>query len=314
MKRTLAMLIMAGSVVKADSWYDMWVENTSSMAQELCNNWRHEMPESGFTPSYVSFAATTNMGERHGGSEFGWREFGINIPLADPRRSGGENWMFNASLNAEMTLVDTEGSLDLRRNELYHISLPVSAIIPQDNGNCYVFAVSPTLASDFVHAGHAFHLNLLGSYKVKHSESFSYSVGLAYAPMAGSWSLLPVVSCEWQMTPEWQLRLNGYKVSVMRDMGQGLTAGVFAQTGGGSWAVDTPSGTRLLRVRSLIAGITAEYDFSQPGQTKRQVTLSLGSTLTTAVDVCRFNSDRDRDAGYHYHPGLYVSGGVDFRF
>ena len=70
----------------------------------------------------------------------------------------------------------------------------------------------------------------------------------------------------------------------------------------------------MLRVRSLVVGVTAEYDFSEPAQTKRIVTCSIGSIVSTAVDVCRYNDDRDRDASHHYHPGLYVSAGVDSRF
>lgn len=314
MKKTVALMLLTAVLAHAESWYDSWLENTSSMAQEICNNWRHEMPETGILPSFVSAEFSSNMGERHGGSRFGWRQVGVTIPFADPRRSGGEDWMFNASLNAEMTVMDAKGTLDFRNDEFYHFSLPVSAIIPRNNGNMYIFAVAPSLASDFVHAAHSFYVNLLASYNVKHNESLSYSIGLAYAPMSGTWSLLPVFSCNWQFEQNWEFRLKGYKISLMRDMGQGWDAGLFVQASGGSWAMDAEQGTRLLRVRSIVAGVTAEYDFSKPGQTKRMATLSIGSTLTTAVDVCEFNSDRDRDSGYHYHPGLYVSGGVDFRF
>ncbi len=314
MKKSVAILLVTAMAAGAETWYDSWMENTSSVAQEICNNWRHEMPETGMMPSYIYAEFSSNMGERHGGSRFGWRQVGLNVPFADPRRSGGEEWMFNASLNAEMTVMSTRGALDFRKDEFYHISLPVSAIIPEQNGNTYIFALAPSLASDFVRTSHSFHLNLLASYNIKHSDIFSYSVGLAYAPVAGVWSLLPVVSCTWQMSDDWTFELKGYKISFMADMGQGWRTGVFAQACGGSWAVDTPQGTRLLRVRSLVAGVTAEYDFSKPGQTKRIATLSLGSTLATTVDISRFNSDRDREQGHHYHPGLYVSGAVDFRF
>ena len=47
---------------------------------------------------------------------------------------------------------------------------------------------------------------------------------------------------------------------------------------------------------------------------KRLATLAVGSTLITTADILQYNSDLDRVKGHHYHPGLYVSGSVDFRF
>lgn len=177
-----------------------------------------------------------------------------------------------------------------------------------------VVALSPSFDSDFDQREHSFHMNLLATYTVKKSETFSYSVGLSYAPYAAAWNVMPVFAFDWQMNDDWKMSLSGFCLSVMRDMGQGLSAGLFVQGEGGSWAVSTPEGTRLLRVRSLVAGFTVEYDFSKDGETKRVASLSLGSSLSTAVDVCKYNSDRDREESHHYQPGLYVSAGVDFRF
>ncbi len=323
MKKTLLLVLTLASAmvakaeradVIAENWFDTWLDHTTSIAQEFCNNWRHELPETGMLPSFVTAEFTSSMGERHGGSSLSWQELGINLPLADPRRSGGQDWMFNASFNAEVTFLDADGAFHLKRNRVYQLSLPLSVIVPRENGNMLVLAVSPSLSSDFVHSAHSFHFNMLGSYRIKHSESFSYSVGLAYAPTAGNWSVMPVVTFDWQMSSDWSLHLSGYRLAAMRDMGQGLEAGLFVQTAGGSWAVDTQVGTRLLRVRSLVVGATAEYDFSKPEETKRIVALSLGCTLATAADICHYDSDRKRLESHHYHPGLFVSASVDFRF
>ena len=314
MKWMLAILPALPSVALADAWYHEWKENTITMAQGLYDNWRHEMPESGFMPSFLSFEFTSNMGERHGGSEMSWQQYGINLPLADPRRSGGEDWMFNASFNAQVTVINTSGNLRLRRNDLYSFSIPIAAIIPQDGGDRIVLAVSPAMSSDFVHRAHSFHVNFLASYHVKYSDSFSYTIGLAHSPDATVWALVPVVNFDWKMNEDWRLSLSGFKATVLRNMGAGVDAGFFVQGSGGAWAVDQPQGTRMLRVRSLVAGAMAEYDFSRPGETRRIVSLSVGTTLATTADVCRYNSDLDEEERHHYHPGLYVSGAVDFRF
>ncbi|MBR3902937.1 MAG: hypothetical protein IKJ29_04685 [Akkermansia sp.] len=300
--------------VWAEGWFKDWLDNTSALAQELSHDWRHELPESGVLPSYFNVEYVSRMRERGGGSSISWQQYSLSLPLADPRRSGGENWMFSASFNADVTLLDKSGGLHIQNNDLYHVSLPVSVIVPRSNGNMVVVALSPSFDSDFDQREHSFHMNLLATYTVKKSETFSYSVGLSYAPYAAAWNVMPVFAFDWQMNDDWKMSLSGFCLSVMRDMGQGLSAGLFVQGEGGSWAVSTPEGTRLLRVRSLVAGFTVEYDFSKEGETKRVASLSLGSSLSTAVDVCKYNSDRDREESHHYQPGLYVSAGVDFRF
>lgn len=314
MKRTLILLMTLTSAACAEEWFDTWMDDTAAFAWSMYSDWNHRLPESGLFPSFCSFETVSCMGERHGASTLGWQQMGLCIPLADPRRSGGKDWMFNASLNAEVTFMDTDGAFDLRRNELYNFTLPVSAIVPRQNGDMVIFAVAPAVASDFVHRAHSFHINLLFSYSVKHSETFTYSLGVGHSPDATVMGFMPVFSFDWQMTPDWNMKLSGLRFTVLRDMGDGWNAGVFADGTGGAWAVNTTGGTRMLRVRSLVAGLTAEYDFSAPGQTTRVASLSVGSTLTTSADICWYNSDLDRVEGRHYHPGLYVAGAVDFRF
>ena len=314
MKKTAAILLALAPSVLADEWYNEWKDNTIVMAQGIYDNWRHEMPESGFMPSFLSLEFTSNMGERHGASELCWQQYGINVPLADPRRSGGDDWMFNASFNAQLSYINVDGALSLQRSDLYNFSLPVSAIIPRPNGNLFIAAISPAMSSDFVHRAHSFHINFLASYQVKHSENLTYSLGLAHSPDATIFALVPVFNFDWRMTPDWRLSLSGFKLTVLRQMTERLDMGFFAQGSGGSWAVNRREGTRMLRVRSLVAGCMAEYDFSEPGQSRRIVSLSAGSTLTTSVDICHYNSKYDRIEGYHYHPGVFVSGAVDFRF
>ena len=314
MKKTMAILLAVVSSAYAENWFNDWMDDASVMAQAVYSDWHHKLPESGFMPSFASFEMTSTMGERHGGSILSWQKYGLCIPLADPRRSGGSDWMFNASVNADITFMDANGAFDLRRSELYNITLPVAAIVPRQNGDTIVAVVAPALASDFVHSAHSFHLNFLLSYSVKHSETFSYSVGIGHSPDATIYGFMPVFSFNWQMTPVWSMQMSGFRYAVMRKMDEHLSLGLFADGAGGSWAVNTVYGTRMLRVRSLVLGTTAEYDFSKPGETKRIATLSVGSTVATSAQLCRYNSDLEREEGHHYHPGLYVAGAVDFRF
>ena len=314
MKKAMAMLLAVASTAYAENWFNDWMDDASDMAQAVYSDWHHKLPESGFMPSFASFEMTSTMGERHGGSTLSWQKYGLCIPLADPRQSGGSDWKFNASVNADVTFMDANGAFDLRRNELYNITLPVAAIVPRQNGDTVVFVAAPSLASDFVHSAHSFHVNFLLSYSVKHSETFSYSVGIGHSPDATIYGLMPVLSFNWEVTPDWSVQMSGFRLAVMRKWDEQLSLGLFVNGAGGSWAVNTENGTRMLRVRSLVLGTTAEYDFSKSGETKRIISLSVGSTLATSAQLCRYNSDRDCEEGHHFHPGLFVSGAVDFRF
>ena len=314
MKKTLFLLLALAPATLAEDILGSWMDDATTLATSVYSDWRHQLPESGLFPSFFSFEYVSNMGERNGNSTLGWQQYGLCVPLADPRKSGGTDWMFNASINAEVTFMDADGAFDLRRNELYNISLPIAAIVPRSNGDTIVAVVAPSVASDFIHTAHAFHVNLLLTYSVKHSDTFSYSIGIGHSPDATVYGLMPVFSFDWQMTPDWSMRLNGLRFSVMRNMGEELAVGLFADGAGGSWSVDSEVGTRMLRVRSMVLGVTAEYDFSKPGQAKRLATLSLGSTVITAADLCEYDSDTDRVEGHHYNPGFFLSGEVDFRF
>lgn len=314
MKKTLFLLLALAPATLAEDILGSWMDDATTLATSVYSDWRHQLPESGLFPSFFSFEYVSNMGERNGNSTLGWQQYGLCVPLADPRKSGGTDWMFNASINAEVTFMDADGAFDLRRNELYNISLPIAAIVPRSNGDTIVAVVAPSVASDFIHTAHAFHVNLLLTYSVKHSDTFSYSIGIGHSPDATVYGLMPVFSFDWQMTPDWSMHLNGLRFSVMRNMGEGLAVGLFADGAGGSWSVDSEVGTRMLRVRSMVLGVTAEYDFSKPGQAKRLATLSLGSTVITAADLCEYDSDTDRVEGHHYNPGFFLSGEVDFRF
>ncbi len=309
------MLLAVCPVAFADDWFNDWVDDAAVVAHAVYTDWHHNLPESGFMPSFASFELTTNMKEsHHGGSTLGWQKYGLCVPLADPRKSGGSDWMFNASLNADVTFMDADGAFDLQKNELYNINLPVAAIVPRANGDTIVAVVSPALASDFKSNAHSFHLNFLLSYSVKYSETFSYSVGVGHSPDATVYGLMPVFSFKWQMSPEWLVQMSGFRFSVLRQLDDRFSLGLFADGAGGSWAVSTEYGTRMLRVRSLVLGATAEYDFSKQGETKRIAAFSLGSTVATYAQFCRYNKDLDREEGHHYKPGLFVSGAVDFRF
>ncbi len=284
-------------------------------AQETAQTWSYALPETGLLPSAISCDLMTSMRERHGGeSHFAMQEVNVTIPFSDPYVSSVRGWAVNVALNSSLSFVDAEGTLNLESDTLYKFSLPVSLIRKTAGGNRIILAAAPTLASDFERAARSFDLGLFAAYTRTVNDNFNYSLGLAVYPNFTMYGLVPIFGFEWKPVEDWTFQLKGYRLSAMKALTERFSAGAFMGAEGGVWAVETQRGSRMLSVRSFVLGLTGEYDFSAPGQRKRIVTASLGSTVASSVRFHEWNSDRDADEAHHYRPGLYASFGVDFRF
>ena len=277
-------------------------------------SWSVHMPATGLLPSYTHVNYISRMGERHGGSHLGLQEYTLNIPLADPYRSRVGRWSLNMQANASLTLMDVGGHLNLRQDELFDFSLPISIISAIGSKDGFVFTVAPHMAGDLIHTGRSWEIAAIAEYSERLSETFSYSIGIAFSPRFADYTVVPFVSFTWQATPLWQVRMKGYKLAALYKVTDKLQIGPCVSAEGGSWIIDTPEGQRQLRVRSLAAAVLMEYDFSKAGERKRIVSASLGSTLATSAEICRRTADHDSVAIYHYKPGLVFSAGLDFRF
>ena len=272
------------------------------------------MPGTYILPSFAKATYISRMGERHGGSHLGLQEYTLNVPFTDPRRSHINGWWLNVQGNATVTVLDVGGNLDLRKNELFDFSIPVTLICPLSGGDRITCTVMPRIASDGVHPSRAWDLAVVADYAVHRSETFTYSIGLASSPRFADYAVVPYFSFSWQATPEWLVRMRGYRLAALYKASKSLQLGPTIGCEGGSWMVDTPGGQRVLRVRALAVSLLAEYDFSRAGQAKRVLSASVGTTLATSAEICRRNAGHDSEAGYHYKPGVVLSAGVDFRF
>ncbi len=276
--------------------------------------WQHQLPETGLYPSAFSVGYISEMSERHGNSRLGMQTLSLTIPLSDPRRSSLYGWAFNAALESEVTFLDVSGDMALQRDTLCEFTLPLSVIRTEKSGNRLILAVVPMLATDFCEVERGLDLGAVASYTIRHSDSFSYSFGLGVAPRFARYGVVPFVGFEWKLPQDWTVSLRGYRLSAMHAFSERFSAGLFAAGTGGTWAVSTDDGARLLRVQSLVVGLAAEYDFSGIGQTKRLITASVGSAVATSARFYRRGSSEHSKEAHHYHPGVTATLGLDFRF
>lgn len=276
--------------------------------------WQYSLPDTGVAPSYAAVTVISQMGERHGGSKLGMQTFELTLPLSDPRKTSYGDWYINAQLDLRLTLLNAEGHLHPEHDEMYSGSLPVTMIRNFASGNRLSITVAPAVASDFGGTNRFFDVVGGSTYTVKHSDSLSYTVGMGISPRFASHAVVPMVGFSWQPNEAWDVSLRFYKLSAMYKVNERLSVGPFLSGYNHSWMVNTERGDKIFRFRSLVAGVTGEYDFSRAGQRKRIITASVGSTLASVAQFCDRTADKDPIESHHYKPGIYLSVGVDFRF
>ena len=276
--------------------------------------WQYRLPDTGLLPYAARVSGTNAMGERHGGSTLQWERVNVQVPLADPFRSGGEGWMFNASLGLDWTHLKATGQVRPEHEDLFTLTLPLGVVCPLAQGRHVAFCFFPTVATDGAGSGHSFVPVSAVDYRLYRSETFTCSVGLSYDSHTIDSYVTPYVTFVWKPTPDWRISLTDCALRGMRELGGGWAAGLFAGGVFGTWAMHEQEGTTLLRLRSLVAGARVERVFSRNEHTTSFFFADVGSTLTTSLQRVRPHALDEPLSNHHYHPGLYLSLGVDCRF
>lgn len=277
--------------------------------------WQYHLPSTGLLPSAACCSFVGSAGERHHGEgALSLQSVELTVPFSDPRRSYIDDWYLNACLDMEFTHITDARALGLEASHLYAFTLPLSAIHPMKNGRRLLLTVAPHLATDFNGSGHAFGLGGYAVYRFHNTKNLEASAGFACMPNETAWWFVPLAIFDWKPAPDWCVSMKGYRLQVMRELSDGLSAGAFMRGIGGSWASHNADGTHLLRVRSVATGARAEWDFSRKGQTKRILFADIGVSFFTEAEKLRFADKRHSTEIHHYHPAPFLSFGADFRF
>lgn len=276
--------------------------------------WDLRLPETGLMPSYAKASYISRMHERHGGSHLGMQEYTLSVPFSDPRRSHVKDWWLSVQAQATVSVLDAGGDLDLKKDELFVFSLPITLIHPIDDRHKLMLTVMPRYAGDFSDSVHAWDLPIVLDYNIHHSDTLSYSVGLAASPRFAEYGVMPYIFCSWQATQDWLVRFRGYELAALYSLNDRLRMGPALSVEGGTWMVDTPRGQRVFRMRSLAATLLTEYNIAPAGKPKRMLSAAVGSTLATTAEFCNRTADKDAYESHHYKPGFMISLQADFRF
>ncbi len=300
-----------GTVIVQAVAMSVLMAGVGSAQEEL---WTLRTPDTGMLPSYARVVYVSRMGERHGGSHLGMQEYSANIPLADGRKSHIGKWYYNVQANVGVSVMDVGGRLDLRRDELYDFSVPVSIVRPLEEGKRAMLTLMPRYAGDNVSSARAWDLGVSAEYDSKVSDTFAYGLGLAASPRFSEQVVIPYFLFRWMPSPEWLIRMRGGQLAALYKVRDNLHVGPALCYESGTWMVASPRGQRVFRVRTLAFAGVMEYNFSRPNSPKKMLNLAAGMSLATTAAFCQRSIGRDTIKMYHYKPGAFLSAELDFRF
>ncbi len=278
------------------------------------SDWRYGLPDTGLTPSFFEYEALTSADERNGGSSYGMQKLGMSVPLSDPRKSGYQRWLFSAELDANLSELNTGGRIELSEETMYALSVPLALVRSYTSGNRLTLAVVPSLASDMGHASGGFTIGGMAYYKVKHSDTFTYSFGAAFSQRYDRSGFVPLIGFDWKMAPDWTLSLSKLDLALEYKVNERFKVGPYMGTISDSWTIHEDKESYWLRTLALVAGVKGQYNVAAEGQAKKVIDFAVGATIFSRVKIEEHTWHQDEVLNECYDPALYVRLGFDMRF
>lgn len=279
------------------------------------SDWRYGLPDSGLVPDSFSYELISRADARDGESAFGMQQFGLSVPLSDPRKTGYKKWSLAFEFDAAITEVNTAGTITLDEETLYALNLPVALVRAYESGNRLTMALVPSLASDMGHTAGAFTLGALANYRIQHSETLSYSFGLAYSQRYDRNGIFPVLGFDWKINNDWTLSLSGLDLALEYQFTDQFKMGPFIGVSGNSWTIHTEDGQKWLRTQSVMLGLKGTYALpTEDGKAKNVIDFAVGSTIFSRVKIEEHNWSQNEQLKEYYEPSLYVSCGFNLKF
>lgn len=279
------------------------------------SDWRYGLPDAGLAPDSFSYEFINRADARDGESAFGMQQFGLSVPLSDPRKTGYQKWALAFEFDASITEVNTAGTITLDEETLYAVNLPVALVRAYESGNRLTLALVPSLASDMGHTDGAFTLGALANYRIKHSDSLSYSFGLAYSQRYDRNGIFPVIGFDWKIDQEWTLSLSGLDLALEYQFSEQFKMGPFVGLSGNSWTIHTDDGQQWLRTQSVMVGVKGAYTLSaEEGKAGNVIDFAIGSTIFSRMKIEEHSWSQNELMKEYYEPSLYVSCGFNLKF
>ncbi|MEG0427122.1 MAG: DUF6268 family outer membrane beta-barrel protein [Akkermansia sp.] len=224
------------------------------------------------------------------------------------------SWGFHADGAFRMTWLDGDQDANFELDRLFTVWVNMTVSYRLWGSTVLSGGVTPQWSSDFdswVSDNFFFgaHVTLSG----KLSESFSYTVGGAYAPQIGNTPWLPFFGFSWKLNPKWRLDLQATKLILMNKVSEGFSWGPFCAVTAGTWTVRHNKRHERFEWISGVAGVSTETGLGHWGRVRPKLLGDVGFSVWNRARFKSSNGD-DEYASYRFKPGFYMRVGVQLSF
>ncbi len=272
----------------------------------------HRYP--AFVPNDLYVEYFSNMAFNGGHGHVQVTNAVLTIPFVNPRRATWAGWHLDVKGTARLTWLDCSGRNLLDEDNLYTIGLQAIVSRALGQSSQLQLGFTPQYSSDFdLMSHHNFYWGGYAAFSSKAGDKLRYTLGVGFVPDYYRSIVLPLIGLQWRYNPNWELRVEGMRLSSVCVASERFHWGPFFQWNNAVWTVHRERQTRQFRMNNAIIGLGATYGLK----------LASGGTLGFLGDVgCSFNNVfRVRDASgehtlekYRAHPGLYARLGLRYAF
>ncbi len=284
------------------------VYSTPSIYEKSGNGYPRFLPND----MYMEYFGAMDLRNGHGDVQV--TNAVLTIPFVNPKETSWAGWHLDVKGTARLTWIDSDGQDLLDEDRLY--TLGVQAMVARQLGerSRLLIGLTPQFSSDFdVMTHHNFFYGGYAAFSSQLSDKLRYTVGLAVMPDYFRNAIMPLVSLQWRYTPNWELRIEGGRLSSVCVSGESFQWGPFVQWNSGVWTVQRDGQTQQFRMTNCILGMGATYDHKLSSGMTLGFMGDLGATLSNEFRV-RDESGRHSIEKYRADPGLYARFGCRVSF
>lgn len=225
-----------------------------------------------------------------------------------------ERFFWGLDTAFRMTWVHGKGEADVDVDRLYTIWLTASGGYRLSPSSWILAGFNPQISTDFdtwcsrdiYWGGHL-------SYKRKVSEMLTYSLGVAFSPQLGDSPIIPFFLVDWKINPEWTLKFEGIRLSVMNKVSDRFAWGPFCSLVSGTWTVNHNRHHERFEWTSGVLGITSETKLGKWGSLLPKLAVDVGMSFYNEARFKTVNGDDDLFKK-RMDPGFYIKAGLQFHY
>ena len=226
----------------------------------------------------------------------------------------GNRFVFNMDAALRVTWIHGKEDADFDMDRLYTIWLSATAGYRLFGSTYLMAGLTPELSSDLdTWCSRDIYLGGHVLLRSKTSDSFDYSIGMAYAPQLGDSPLFPFFIMNWKVSPVWTFHFEGTRFSLMNNEGGVFSWGPFCSITSGTWTVKHNRRYERFCWTSGIVGLATETKLGTWGRVHPKLVVDAGVSVYNSARFKTANG-RNEISKKQMDPGFYIKAGLQFAY